>query len=65
MAAQTQDAYAAFQQNLLKLASVIECRPNNLATGKAGITKNADYGGTNESATTLIGAISTFITNLG
>lgn len=63
MAAQTQDAYYAFQQNLLKLASIIECRPNNNATGKAGFTSN--YGGTNESATTLIGAISTFITNLG
>lgn len=64
MAAQTQDAYYSFQQNLLKLASVIETRKDNLATGKASSSFGA-YGGTGESCSTLIDAVQTFITALG
>lgn len=64
MSAQTQDSYYAFQQNLLKAASVIETRLNNSATSKTS-TAFGTYGGTGESLSTLFTAITTFITNLG
>ena len=63
MAAQTEDAYVAFYQNLVKLVQIIGSRTNNLAANAAGITAAA--GGTGESASTVITAVSTFITNLG
>lgn len=63
MAAQTQDAWYSFIENCLKAASIAANRSTNLPANAAGVT--AAYGGTAESFSTVTGAITTFLTNLG
>ena len=63
MAAQTQDAWAAFIQNCLKAASMAANRGTNLPANAATVPSH--YGGTGESFSTVTGLITTFLTNLG